>query len=84
VVVLDEGVPDQAGVPAQVVVDFMGEFRRKLRPEHGSVLLLRPDGYVGFHRLGFDPGVFSAVLAEWVRRVEMPPVQERALAPACP
>jgi 2-polyprenyl-6-methoxyphenol hydroxylase-like FAD-dependent oxidoreductase len=67
-VVLDEGVPEAVEVKAQVLIDFKGQFRGKLGAEHGSVLLVRPDGYVAFHRKSIDPRALSAVLAPWVRR----------------
>lgn len=53
-VVLDEGSTQAVGTDVQALVDFKGQFRGKLGSEHGSVLLVRPDGYVAFHRKGFD------------------------------
>ena len=64
-VVLDEGVPEAADVGAPVLVDFKGQFRGKLGVRHGNVLLVRPDGYVAFHRKGFDPKALSVALAPW-------------------
>ena len=65
---LDEGVPEAGGVEASALVDFKGQFRGKLGAERGSVLLVRPDGYVAFHHKGFDPRTLSAALAPWVER----------------
>jgi len=62
-VVLDEGVPRAAETPE--LIDFKGQFRGKPGTERGSVLLVRPDGYVAFHRKGFDPRPLSAALAPW-------------------
>ena len=64
-IVLDEGVPETAGVAVPVLIDFKGQFRVKLGAGHGSVLLIRPDGYVAFHREGFDFRMLSAALAPW-------------------
>ena len=67
-VVLDEGLPEAADAGAPVLIDFKGQFRDKLGAEHGSVLLVRPDGYVAFHRKGFDPRALSVILASWASR----------------
>jgi 2-polyprenyl-6-methoxyphenol hydroxylase-like FAD-dependent oxidoreductase len=65
-VVLDTGVPDSLSLGAPPLVDVQREFRAALGTDHGSVLLLRPDGYVAFHRRGFDPKPIIAALAPWV------------------
>jgi aromatic ring hydroxylase-like protein len=67
-VVLDEGVPEAVDAEVPTLIDFKGQFRGKLGAEHGSVLLMRPDGYVAFHRKGFDPRALSVTLASWVGR----------------
>jgi hypothetical protein len=66
--VLDEGVPEAVDAEAQVLIDFKGQFRDKLGAEHGSVLLVRPDGYIAFHRKGFDYRALSGALTPWVGR----------------
>ncbi|MCA1737415.1 MAG: FAD-dependent monooxygenase [Actinobacteria bacterium] len=77
-VVLDEGVPEAVDAEVPTLIDFKGQFRGKLGAEHGSVLLMRPDGYVAFHRKGFDPRALSVTLASWVGRppVWNPPLKE--------
>ena len=65
-VVLDEGVPEASG--PLTLVDFKAQFRGKLGARHGSVLLVRPDGYVAFHRLGFEPETLAGWLEGWVLR----------------
>ncbi|HEX6965369.1 MAG TPA: FAD-dependent monooxygenase [Gemmatimonadaceae bacterium] len=65
-VVLDTGIPDSMSVGAPPLVDVQREFRTVLGADHGSVLLLRPDGYVAFHRRGFEPKPIMAALASWV------------------
>ena len=65
-VVLDEGTPEAVEADAPVLIDFKGQFRGKLGAEHGSVLLVRPDGYAAFHRKGFDPRALSVAFAPWV------------------
>jgi hypothetical protein len=67
-VVLDEGTPDAVEAEAPVLIDFKGQFRGKLGAGHGSILLIRPDGYLAFHRVGFDPQVLSAALTPWAGR----------------
>ena len=67
-VVLDEGLPETADAGAPVLIDFKGQFRDKLGAGHGSVLLVRPDGYVAFHRKGFDPRALSVILTSWASR----------------
>jgi 2-polyprenyl-6-methoxyphenol hydroxylase-like FAD-dependent oxidoreductase len=64
-VVLDEGMAEAVEARVPVFVDFKGQFRSKLGAEHGSVLLVRPDGYISFHRKSFDPLILSETLAPW-------------------
>jgi 2-polyprenyl-6-methoxyphenol hydroxylase-like FAD-dependent oxidoreductase len=65
-VVLDEGTPEAVETEAPVLIDFKGQFRGKLGAGDRSVLLMRPDGYVAFHRVGHDLRTLSAALAPWV------------------
>ena len=67
-VVLDEGVPEAADVGASVLIDFKGQFHNTLGAEHGSVLLVRPDGYAAFHRKSFDPRALFVAFAPWIGR----------------
>ena len=67
-VVLDEGTPEAVEVEAPVLIDFKGQFREKLGAVHDSVLLVRPDGYVAFHRIGNDLQVLSMALSPWASR----------------
>jgi hypothetical protein len=48
-VVLDEGVLDQSEVAAGVFVDITRRFAEKFGTVHGSMLLIRPDGYLAMH-----------------------------------
>lgn len=67
-VVLDEEVPEVAGLEAgtPVWVDLKRQFRHKLGAKHGSVLLVRPDGYLVFHRRTFDPNTLAPALERWI------------------
>jgi hypothetical protein len=65
--VLDVGVPDALGLEAPTLIDVHGEVQRRLGVEHGSVLLIRPDGYVGFHCRLFDVDATMRALRSWVR-----------------
>jgi hypothetical protein len=72
IVILDEGFADEANTAAPVLVDFKGEFRRSLGVEHGSVLLVRPDGYLALRHSGFDPASLQTSLARWARPAGSP------------
>lgn len=67
-VVLDEEVPEVAGLEVGTPVwgDLKRQFRHKLGAKHGSVLLVRPDGYLAFHRRSFDRYKLAPVLERWV------------------
>jgi 2-polyprenyl-6-methoxyphenol hydroxylase-like FAD-dependent oxidoreductase len=67
-VVLDEGTPEAVEVEAPVLIDFKGQFRGKLGAGHGSVLLVRPDGYVAFHHIGNNLQALSMALSPWASR----------------
>jgi 2-polyprenyl-6-methoxyphenol hydroxylase-like FAD-dependent oxidoreductase len=67
-VVLDEGTPEAVEAEAPVLIDFKGQFRAKVSAGHGSVLLVRPDGYAAFHRIGNNLQALSAALAAWASR----------------
>jgi hypothetical protein len=67
-VVLDEGTPDAVETEAPVLIDFKGQFRGKLGAGHSSVLLVRPDGYLAFHRTGHNLQTLSSALAPWAAR----------------
>ena len=64
-VVLDEGTPNAVEAEAPVLIDFKGQFRGKLGAGHGSVLLMRPDGYIAFHRSGHNLRALFAALEPW-------------------
>ncbi|MEO3797387.1 FAD-dependent monooxygenase [Nonomuraea sp. B10E15] len=61
--VIDEGVVDPAEMGAPVFVDVASQFARKLGARHGSVLLIRPDGYLAAHDRSFD----IRAVAAWCR-----------------
>jgi len=63
--VLDEGTSEAVEAGAPTLIDFKGQFHGKLGAGHGSVLLMRPDGYAAFHRVGYDLQAISAALAPW-------------------
>lgn len=67
-IVLDEEVPEVPGLDpgTPVWVDLKRQFRHKLGAKHGSVLLVRPDGYLAFHRRSFDRDKLAPVLERWV------------------
>ena len=79
-VVLDEGTPESVEAEAPVLIDFKGQFRGKLGAEHGSVLLVRPDGYVAFHRVGHNLQALFAALEPWADLRSPDRGRERAAA----
>jgi hypothetical protein len=52
-IVIDEGLPDEVKVGVEVLVDCKGQFASQLGAAHGSLFLIRPDGYLAFHRPGW-------------------------------
>ncbi|HEX5438876.1 MAG TPA: FAD-dependent monooxygenase [Gemmatimonadaceae bacterium] len=66
-VVLDTEVPAALGIEAPIIVDRAREFRDRVGAEHGSVLLVRPDAYVGFHFRGFDRRALARAFRGWVQ-----------------
>ena len=79
-VVLDEGTPEAVKAKVPVLIDFKGQFRGKLGAEHGSVLLVRPDGYVAFHRACHNLQALFAALEPWAGRRSPVRGRERAAA----
>lgn len=71
-VVIDEGLPEEARVGAEVLVDHKGQFASRLGAAHGSVLLMRPDGYLAFHRSGCRPEDVIAGVGSWLAAVSEP------------
>lgn len=53
--ILDEEVPEALGLgdETSALVDLKRQFQHKLGAKHGSVLLVRPDGYLAFHQRSF-------------------------------
>jgi 2-polyprenyl-6-methoxyphenol hydroxylase-like FAD-dependent oxidoreductase len=65
-VVMDEGLPEELELPADVLVDHKGQFASRTGAKHGSLLLIRPDGYVAFHRSGWASGTVLAGIESWL------------------
>lgn len=64
--VVDEGVIDEGAVGAGVLVDVTGKFAGAFGATHGSVFLIRPDGYLATHVVGIDPPRVLAALEPWL------------------
>ena len=64
--VLGQGTP-RAGTGVPVLADFKKLFQTKLGAEDGSALLVRPDGYLAFHRKGYT-SLLRAAQERWVQR----------------
>ena len=79
-VVLDGGTPEAVEAEAPVLIDFKGQFRKKLGAGHGSVLLVRPDGYIAFHYAGHNLRALFAALEPWAGHGS--PVRDRERAAA--
>ena len=63
--ILGQGTPKAGEVP--IFTDFEHTFRDKLGARDGSALLVRPDGYLVFHRSGYQSGL-KEVQQRWVQR----------------
>ena len=63
--ILGQGTPKAGEVP--IFADYTRMFRDKLGAKDGSALLVRPDGYLAFHRKGYSRGLEEAQ-ERWVRR----------------
>jgi 2-polyprenyl-6-methoxyphenol hydroxylase-like FAD-dependent oxidoreductase len=70
-VVLDEGDPGATNVDATAFIDFKLQFRNKFGARHGSLVMVRPDGYLAFHDFGFANGTFKDWLNTWVSLPDM-------------
>jgi len=56
-------------VDATAFIDFKQQFRHKLGTHHGSILLVRPDGYLALHIPGLQQELFLSELQRWVTPV---------------
>jgi 2-polyprenyl-6-methoxyphenol hydroxylase-like FAD-dependent oxidoreductase len=65
-VVVDEGVLEEDAVGAGVLVDVSGSFAAAFGAVHGSVFLVRPDGYLATHQVGFDPDRVLGSFEPWL------------------
>ena len=75
--ILGQGTPKPGEVP--IFADFKRSFRDKLGAKDGSALLVRPDGYLAFHRQGYQAGL-REVQQRWVQRSGVTPGQELPFA----
>jgi 2-polyprenyl-6-methoxyphenol hydroxylase-like FAD-dependent oxidoreductase len=53
-------------IDATTFIDFKQQFRHKLGAQHGSILLVRPDGYLALHILGLQQERLLSELQRWV------------------
>jgi 2-polyprenyl-6-methoxyphenol hydroxylase-like FAD-dependent oxidoreductase len=65
-IVIDEGLPEEVKAGAEVLVDHKRQFSSALGAVHGSVFLIRPDGYLAFHRSGWSPQKIVPGVELWV------------------
>jgi hypothetical protein len=56
-------------IDATAFIDFKQQFRHKLGTHHGSILLVRPDGYLALHVPGLQQELFLSELQRWVTPV---------------
>lgn len=56
-------------IDATAFIDFKQQFRHKLGTHHGSILLVRPDGYLALHVAGLQQEQFLCELQRWVTPV---------------
>lgn len=65
--VLGQGMPRMMDNGTPLFADSKHLFRHELGVRDGSILLVRPDGYLAFHRRGYREGL-AATLGHWVQR----------------
>jgi 2-polyprenyl-6-methoxyphenol hydroxylase-like FAD-dependent oxidoreductase len=53
-------------IDATAFIDFKQQFRHKLGTHHGSILLVRPDGYLALHVPGLQQEQLLSELQRWV------------------
>ena len=53
-------------IDATAFIDFKQQFRHKLGTHHGSILLVRPDGYLALHIPGLQQEQLLSELQRWV------------------
>ncbi len=70
--ILGQGTPKPGEVP--IFADFGRSFPDRLGAKDGSALLVRPDGYLAFHRHGYQAGL-REVQQRWVQRSGVTPSQ---------
>ena len=63
--ILGQGTPKAGRVP--IFADFGRAFQDKLGARDGSALLVRPDGYLAFHRRGYQAGL-REMQGRWLQR----------------
>lgn len=68
-IVIDEGLPEDLPADIPIFVDQKHHLRDKLKIQHQSMLLIRPDAYVAFHTQGWDWNKLAPLLGPWVERV---------------
>ena len=76
VAVFEQGLPMvDHGLP--MYIDGKQEFKRRTGVRDGSVLLVRPDGYIGFHRGNYDSGL-AALIDKWILRTGIQPTEMKS------
>lgn len=65
-IIIDEGAPEDVKAGAEVLVDHKRQFASALGAVHGSVFLIRPDGYLAFHRTSWLPGKIVPAVRSWL------------------
>lgn len=72
-VVFEQGAEAVArNLDATTLIDFKQQFRHKLGTQHGSVLLVRPDGYLALHIADLQQEQLLSELRQWVTPVQQP------------
>jgi 2-polyprenyl-6-methoxyphenol hydroxylase-like FAD-dependent oxidoreductase len=67
-VVFEQGTEAVAHtLPVMTLFDFKYQFHHKLGTRHGSIMLVRPDGYVALHAPNLQQDLFLSKLQKWVK-----------------
>ncbi len=66
-VVFGQGVETVAkNLDATALIDFKQQFHHKIGAQHGSILLVRPDGYLAMHVRNLQQEQFLSELQKWI------------------
>ncbi|QGJ70353.1 Pentachlorophenol monooxygenase [Planctomycetales bacterium 10988] len=70
-ILLSEGMPQLHSLPAEMLIDYRGDFDRKLNSKSGRVLFIRPDSYVAFDHPKLTGISIEQALTDWKKEANL-------------